>query len=251
MTETRTTSSTGGQKGVKPQRHSLIPRAALDVVGEVYAFGAEKYDDHNWRKGYEWSKSYDALQRHLTAWWDGEDRDPESGLSHLGHALFHVMALATWEREGNMAAFDDRYQRPEPDEDGSWTDIDATPFGDDPSRAPYGLRLQEFLDEIDGEVSALAAETEVPPTYIKINPEDFSQAVPMPEWAASLYDGIVHDDEVADITDQQPISTDACFVVSVDGAAVPPEHLRNLVSRVASSIVDAQAAWHGAFRQRA
>lgn len=127
MTEVRTTSSTGGQKGVKPQRFSLLPRAALDVVAEVYEFGAHKYADHNWRRGYEWSKSYDALQRHLTAWWDGEDKDPESGLSHLGHAMFHIFALATWEREGNMAEFDDRYQRPEPDDDGSWVDIALDP----------------------------------------------------------------------------------------------------------------------------
>jgi hypothetical protein len=27
-----------------------------------------------------------ALMRHLTAWWDGERADPESGLHHLAHA---------------------------------------------------------------------------------------------------------------------------------------------------------------------
>lgn len=111
-TETRTTSATGGQKGVKEQRHDLLPRTALDAISEVYAFGAIKYADHNWRRGYEWSKSYAALQRHLTAWWDGESLDPESGLSHLGHAGFHVFALLTWlaeQGEGVENAFDDRW----------------------------------------------------------------------------------------------------------------------------------------------
>lgn len=111
--ETRTTSATGGEKGVKAQRHDLLPRTALDVASEVYAFGAIKYADHNWRKRYEWSKSYAALQRHLTAWWDGEDVDSESGLSHLGHAMFHAFALATWEREDGSGVenqMDDRWR---------------------------------------------------------------------------------------------------------------------------------------------
>lgn len=117
MTEIRTTSSTGGQKGVKPQRHSLLPKHGLDVIAEVFGFGAAKYADHNWRRKYEWSKSYDALQRHLTAWWDGEDVDPESGLSHLGHAGFHILVLATWERlDGQGSEFDDRHTFHRPQE---------------------------------------------------------------------------------------------------------------------------------------
>lgn len=113
MTEVRSVSSTGGEKGVKPQRHSLIPKEGLDTIAEVFAFGAEKYAAHNWRKGYEWSKSYDALIRHLTAWFSGEDLDPESGLSHLGHAGFHIMALSTWQRlGGRYEQFDDRYVEP-------------------------------------------------------------------------------------------------------------------------------------------
>jgi hypothetical protein len=110
VTEVRTVSKTGGHKGVKPQRHSLIPKDALDVISEVYAWGATKYADHNWRNGYEWSKSYDALIRHLTAWWDNEDNDPESGLSHLGHAGFHVFVLIVFSRHKRYADYDDRYK---------------------------------------------------------------------------------------------------------------------------------------------
>lgn len=118
MTEVRTTSSTGGQKGVKPERHSLMPRPGLDAIARVFGFGATKYDSHNWRKGYEWSKSYDALVRHVTAFWDGETLDPESGLPHLAHAGFHILVLLTWlEEQGEGSVFDDRY-RPEPP---AWT----------------------------------------------------------------------------------------------------------------------------------
>lgn len=109
--EIRSVSSTGGEKGVKPQAHSYLPRKALDVISEVYSFGAKKYSAHNWRKGYEWSKSYDALQRHLTAWWDREENDPESGLSHLGHAGFHIFALIVFAGDRKKyGEFDDRYQ---------------------------------------------------------------------------------------------------------------------------------------------
>lgn len=113
--EVRTTSRTGGQKGTKPQRYDLLPKAALDQIAEVYAFGAAgKYADHNWRKRYEWSKSYAALMRHVTAFWDGEDYDPESGLSHLAHAGFHLNAMLTWVKDPAAQEFDDRY-KPEPD----------------------------------------------------------------------------------------------------------------------------------------
>jgi len=83
MAEVRTTSSTGGEKGMKDERHSLIPTEALAAVARHYGIGARKYADHNWRRGYEWSKSYDALQRHAQAFWGGEDIDEETGSPHM------------------------------------------------------------------------------------------------------------------------------------------------------------------------
>ena len=75
MTEIRTTSSTGGKKGVKNQRFDLIPIGPLTELAEHYGRGARKYDSHQWRNGFEWSKSYAALMRHMTAFWGGEDYD--------------------------------------------------------------------------------------------------------------------------------------------------------------------------------
>lgn len=110
MTEIRTTSATGGLKGVKPERYSFIPKAPLDLLARIYGYGHEKYGDaHNYRKGYEWSKNYDALQRHLTAWWDREDNDPESGLSHLGHAAWHIFSLIVFSSDPKYKQYDDRY----------------------------------------------------------------------------------------------------------------------------------------------
>jgi hypothetical protein len=106
-TEIRTVSPTGGEKGVKPERFDLIPVEALSVIAQLYGRGAEKYAAHNWRKGYEWSKSYAALQRHASAFWKGEDIDPEMQLPHMAAVAFHALTLITFMQE--QVEFDDRY----------------------------------------------------------------------------------------------------------------------------------------------
>lgn len=58
----------------------------LVEVAEVFSVGAKKYSRYNWTKGIEFSRLYSALQRHLNAWWMGEENDPETGNSHLAHA---------------------------------------------------------------------------------------------------------------------------------------------------------------------
>lgn len=112
MTEIRTTSVTGGEKGVKEERYDLLPKEGLDAMARVYAFGATKYADHNWRRGYEWGKSIAAAMRHLMAFADGETYDPESGQPHPAHVMFHMAALLTWlaeQGEGADNPMDDRW----------------------------------------------------------------------------------------------------------------------------------------------
>lgn len=52
----------------------------------------------NWAKGFTWSRLIGAALRHLFAFARGEDRDPESGLSHLAHAGCCILFLITHER---------------------------------------------------------------------------------------------------------------------------------------------------------
>ncbi|WP_201799299.1 dATP/dGTP diphosphohydrolase domain-containing protein [Subtercola vilae] len=92
--EVRTTSPTGGQKGSKAQRYDLIPTEPLRLLATLYGRGAEKYDDDNWRKGYDWKFSYAALQRHLNQFWAGEDLDEEMQLPHVISAAWHCFTLA-------------------------------------------------------------------------------------------------------------------------------------------------------------
>ena len=107
MTEVRTVSTTGGEKGKKLAQLSGLDPHALMVVAEVAGFGAEKYAKLNFMKGYDWSLSYDALQRHLHAFWSGQDRDDESAMLHLGHAAWHCLAMISFYERG--LGTDDRY----------------------------------------------------------------------------------------------------------------------------------------------
>lgn len=85
----------------------LLSREWLEGTAKVLAFGAEKYAAHNWRKGIQYSRLIGAALRHITAFMDGENVDPESGLSHLHHASCCLMFLSeTHERRPWM---DDRW----------------------------------------------------------------------------------------------------------------------------------------------
>ena len=86
----------------------LLSTEAMNQTAAVLAFGAEKYAEHNWRKGFVWSRPLSAAMRHITAFNAGEDKDPESGLSHLAHAACCIMFLLEFEK--TRKELDDRYK---------------------------------------------------------------------------------------------------------------------------------------------
>lgn len=92
--------TTGGQKGKKIARFSLIPAEFLWNLAEHYGKGAMKYEDRNWERGYNWSLGVDALQRHLHQWLMKEDNDEETGTNHLIAVAWHACALFMFQRWG-------------------------------------------------------------------------------------------------------------------------------------------------------
>lgn len=82
--EIRKTSSTGGQKGVKLGRHSLIPAGPLNALAEHYGMGELKYASHQWRAGYPTEWSYDSLLRHALEWNAGRSHDTCSNANFEG-----------------------------------------------------------------------------------------------------------------------------------------------------------------------
>ena len=79
-------------------RYDLIPPEALEEWAKVLTFGAQKYADRNWEKGMKWGRVFGAMMRHGWAWWRGEENDPETGLSHLGHLICCASFLLTYQK---------------------------------------------------------------------------------------------------------------------------------------------------------
>lgn len=93
---------TGGVKwdGGKP-RHSLIPDGTTDEVVAVLEHGAAKYGADNWKRvPNARTRYYDALMRHVAAWWHGQTNDPETGKHHLASAICCAMFLIWLDRKG-------------------------------------------------------------------------------------------------------------------------------------------------------
>ena len=66
----------------------LWPSTATAMGSLALLYGARLYGRSNWREaGVRASVYVSACQRHLAAWFEGQDNDPDSGLPHLGHAL--------------------------------------------------------------------------------------------------------------------------------------------------------------------
>ena len=80
----------------KPRMELLIqgmPRA-LEEVGRVLTFGAQKYAAHSWKHVEDNQNRYWAAKvRHELARAKGEERDPETGLLHLAHEACNTLFL--------------------------------------------------------------------------------------------------------------------------------------------------------------
>lgn len=91
-------------KGVKNDKEKdpwhLLPYDAVGGIVKILAFGANKYAARNWERGMDWSRPFSALQRHMTAWWEGEDKDEATGCSHLWHAGCCILFLIAYEMRG-------------------------------------------------------------------------------------------------------------------------------------------------------
>lgn len=110
--------------GTKKVPLHCIPCGPLMELGLAMMEGGRKYGTHNYRVvGVRMSVYYDALMRHLMAWWEGEDIDPDSGVHHLVKAIACLFVVRDSMLMGNCV--DDR-----------------------PIEYPNNLELQKFNEQV-------------------------------------------------------------------------------------------------------
>lgn len=88
-------------------RMDLLDPAAMTQLAAVLTFGAQKYAPHNWREGISKSRLIAAALRHLFSYLGGQDKDEETGLSHVAHAMCCCMFILGLEGRPEL---DDRYK---------------------------------------------------------------------------------------------------------------------------------------------
>lgn len=90
--------------GIKKVPTHCIPSGPLLELGLAMMEGGRKYGTHNYRAmGVRYSTYYDAIDRHLKAWWEGEDTDPDSGI----HPLIKIMGCCVVIRDSMLMGNDE------------------------------------------------------------------------------------------------------------------------------------------------
>lgn len=90
---------------------SLIPYVAEVAMAEAFMYGSKKYGRYNYCSGHDLSKLIASAKRHISKFYAGEDKDEESGVHHLGHAMVNLAMILQEMSLGTLV--DDRY-KPEP-----------------------------------------------------------------------------------------------------------------------------------------
>ena len=80
--------------GIRRAPLSCVPGPVIYEIGLAMLEGACKYRRHNYRiAGVRHSVYFDAVLRHMWAYWEGEDIDPDSGVHHLSKAMAGLVVL--------------------------------------------------------------------------------------------------------------------------------------------------------------
>jgi hypothetical protein len=79
---------------------NLLPPLAIEETIRVLQFGAQKYEVGNWKLVPNANERYfNAAMRHLWEFHKGEVLDPETGYSHIAHAICCLMFLEDLRQE--------------------------------------------------------------------------------------------------------------------------------------------------------
>lgn len=138
--------------GAKKAPTRFVPQALVLEAAAVMATGAVKYGPFNWREQPVSAVTYaEAIQRHLSAWVEGQDNAEDSGLNHIAHIAASCGILLDAAANGTL--LDDRTAGPAADilrrlDHSQPHDIQTEPWGtgDGPVVTFAGLDLSRGRD---------------------------------------------------------------------------------------------------------
>jgi Domain of unknown function (DUF5664) len=155
---------------------SIVPISAVVGIALGMEEGALKYSRHNYRiVGVRASVYYDAATRHLAAFWNGQDLDPDSkvGLHHLDKALASIAVLRDSIWRGNWV--DDR----PPAMGGNWLEIanSITLLASGREVEPGDNRASDLMDEADRQMKSFWEGCDIAPgSRLSLHPLDKAAA---------------------------------------------------------------------------
>ena len=92
------TAAAQGKPGI-----SAVPPVAIMALGAAMQDGVNKYEKYNWREaGATISVFYDAMARHMLAYYSGENHASDSKIHHLAHLMAGCAILLDAELHGKL-----------------------------------------------------------------------------------------------------------------------------------------------------
>jgi hypothetical protein len=81
----------------------FVPDTILFYLSQAFAEGALKYGSFNWRRSTVVASTYkEACLRHISKWWNGEDKDKKTKVHHLANAAACIAILLDAELNGTL-----------------------------------------------------------------------------------------------------------------------------------------------------
>lgn len=131
-------------------RLELVETALTHPLAHVLAHGADKYGVRNWRTQPIEARTYvGAMRRHLDAWADGQNDDPDSGEAHLVHLAACCMVVLDAAAHGTLTDNRD-YAEAKPGVEGAFKR--AFNEASDKLTAEYHAGQDDLVEELAAEV---------------------------------------------------------------------------------------------------
>ena len=81
-------------------RYDLLPPEALEEVVQALTWGVQAHGARNWETGQPWGSRFAKIMRHCWEWMRGVEKDKETGLNPLAHAIVQALFLLTYQIRG-------------------------------------------------------------------------------------------------------------------------------------------------------